>query len=153
MVCLHGNPTWSFLWSRLLAVLAPQHRVIAPDQLSMGWSQRIGPRRYHERVLDVADLLDALDVRGPVWLVAQDWGGAVAMGFAVAHPERVAGMVLSNTGIAVPVGRRAPWLIRLAASSGVHRLTTRSTPLFVRGTPWLPGGHLTRAQRRALAAP
>jgi len=153
VVCLHGNPTWSFLWSRLLAELAPQHRVIAPDQLSMGWSQRIARRRFHERVLDVADLLDALDVRGPVWLVAQDWGGAVAMGFAVAHPERVAGMVLSNTGIAVPTGRRAPWLIRLAASSGIHRLTTRSTPLFVRGTPWLPGGHLSRMQRRALAAP
>jgi len=153
VVCLHGNPTWSFLWSRLLAELAPQHRVIAPDQLSMGWSQRIARRSYRERVLDLADLLDALDVRGPVWLVAQDWGGAVAMGFAVAHPERVAGMVLSNTGIAVPEGRKAPWLIKLAATSGLHRFSTRTTPLFVRGTPWLPGGHLTRAQRRALAAP
>jgi pimeloyl-ACP methyl ester carboxylesterase len=113
------QPTWSFLWCAS-SPSAPLHR-IAPDQLSMGWSQRIARRSYRERVLDLADLLDALDVRGPVWLVAQDWGGAVAMGFAVAHPERVAGMVLSNTGIAVPEGRKAPWLIKLAATSGLHR--------------------------------
>ena len=153
VLCLHGNPTWSYLWSRLLAELGPEHRVIAPDHLSMGWSARVGPRSYRDRVLDIDDLVRTLDVRGPVWLVAQDWGGAIAMGFAVAHPHRVAGLVLSNTGIAVPAGRRAPWLIKLAATSGVHRLTTRTTPLFVRGTPFLPGRPLTRVQRRALAAP
>ena len=153
VVCLHGNPTWSFLWSRLLTELAPAHRVIAPDQLSMGWSERIGPRPYSDRVRDIDDLLRAMDVQGPVWLVAQDWGGAIAMGHAVAHPDRVAGMVLSNTGIAVPAGRRAPWLIKLAATTGVHRLTTRATPLFVRGTPFLPGLGLSQLQRRALAAP
>ncbi len=143
VLCLHGNPTWSFLWSRLLAELAPEHRVIAPDLLSMGWSQRIGRRAYGDRVSDVDDLLRALDVPGPVWIVAQDWGGAIAMGFAVAHPERVAGLVLSNTGIAVPAGRRAPWLIRLAATSGLHRLTTRTTPA-VRArhsVPARPGTH------------
>ncbi len=153
VVCLHGNPTWSFLWSRLLDELAPAHRVIAPDQLSMGYSQRIGARSYRDRVRDIDDLLLAMDVDGPVWLVAQDWGGAIAMGFAVAHPSRVSGLVLSNTGIAVPAGRRAPWLITLAAATGVHSLTTRTTPLFVRGTPFLPGRSLSRLQRRALAAP
>lgn len=153
IVCLHGNPTWSFLWSRLLHELSPSHRVIAPDQLSMGYSQRVGARSYADRVRDIDDLLRALDVDGPVWLVAQDWGGAIAMGWAVDHPERVSGLVLSNTGIAVPAGRRAPWLIKLAATSGVHRLTTRTSPLFVRGTPFLPGRSLTRLQRRALAAP
>ncbi len=153
VLCLHGNPTWAFLWSRLMNELSPIHRVIAPDQLSMGYSQRIGPRSYRDRVRDIDDLLRALEVDGPVWLVAQDWGGAIAMGFAVAHPSRVSGMVLSNTGIAVPSGRKAPWLIKLAATTGVHRLTTRTTPLFVRGTPFLPGRSLTRVQRQALAAP
>ncbi len=153
VLCLHGNPTWSFLWSRLLRELDPACRVIAPDQLSMGYSAHVGARRYVDRVADVHDLVQALGLDGPVWLVAQDWGGAIAMGFAVAHPELVAGLVLSNTGIAVPQGRHAPWLIRLAASHGVHRLATRSTPLFVRGTPFLPGLALTRVQRTALAAP
>jgi acyl-CoA synthetase (AMP-forming)/AMP-acid ligase II/pimeloyl-ACP methyl ester carboxylesterase len=153
VVCLHGNPTWSFLWSRLLRELDPNLRVVAPDHLGMGWSDHVGPRRYRQRVADVIDLLAALEISGPVWLVAQDWGGAIAMGVAVERPDLVAGMVLSNTGIAVPAGRSAPWLIRLAAANGVHRLATRTTPAFVRGTPWLPGGHLTRVQRRALAAP
>ncbi|MEI8237813.1 MAG: alpha/beta fold hydrolase [Actinomycetota bacterium] len=153
VLCLHGNPTWSFLWSRVLAELDVRHRVIAPDQLSMGWSERVAPRPYRDRVADVADLIAALGIDRPVWIVAQDWGGAIAMGVAVHHPQLVAGLVLSNTGIAVPHHRRAPWLIRLAAAHGVHRLVTRTTPLFVRGTPLLPGHPLSRAQRRALAAP
>ena len=153
VVCLHGNPTWSFLWSRLLHELDPSYRVIAPDHLSMGFSEAVGPRRFRDRVRDVLDLLDALGVTGPVWLVAQDWGGAIAMGVAVERPALIAGMVLSNTGIAVPAGRHAPWLIRLSAAHGLHRLITRTTPLFVRGTPFLPGRGLSRAQRVALAAP
>ncbi len=153
VLCLHGNPTWSFLWSRLLRELDPTLRVIAPDHLGMGWSDRVGARPYRDRVDDVRDLLAALGVDGPVWIVAQDWGGAIAMGVAVHHPELVAGLVLSNTGIAVPAGRSAPWLIRLAAANGVHRLATRTTPAFVWGTPWLPGAHVARRDRRALAAP
>jgi pimeloyl-ACP methyl ester carboxylesterase len=153
VVCLHGNPTWSYLWSRVLRELDPMYRVIAPDHLGMGWSDHVGPRPYRQRVDDVIDLLAALSITEPVWLVAQDWGGAIAMGVAVRRPDLVAGLVLSNTGIAVPTGRSAPWLIRLAATNGVHRLATRTTPAFVRGTPWLPGKHVTRQQRRALAAP
>jgi acyl-CoA synthetase (AMP-forming)/AMP-acid ligase II/pimeloyl-ACP methyl ester carboxylesterase len=153
VVCLHGNPTWSFLWSRVLEELHPRHRVIAPDHLNMGHSERVGQRAYRARVDDIADLLGALGLTEPVWLVAQDWGGAIAMGVAVHHPHLVAGLVLSNTGIAVPQGRKAPWLIRVAATHGIHRIVTRSTSLFVRGTPWLPGGHLTSEQRTALAAP
>ena len=153
VLCLHGNPTWSFLWSRLLRELDPTMRVIAPDHLGMGWSDHVGARPYSQRVDDVLDLLDALEVTAPVWVVAQDWGGAIGMGVAVQRPERVAGMVLSNTGIAVPAGRSAPWLIRLAAANGVHRLATRTTPAFVWGTPWLPGTYVHRRERRALAAP
>lgn len=153
VVCLHGNPTWSILWSRLFVELDPRHRVIAPDHLSMGYSENVGARRYRERVTDVLRLLDTLEVTGPVWLLGHDWGGAIAMGVAVARPERFSGLLLANTGIAVPDGRRAPSLIRLAASRGLHRGVTRSTSLFVRGTPLLPGLPLTRAQRRALAAP
>ncbi len=153
VVCLHGNPTWSYLWSRLLRELDPAFRVIAPDHLGMGWSDHVGARPYRQRVDDVIDLLTALSITEPVWLVAQDWGGAIAMGVAVQRPDLVAGLVLSNTGIAVPAGRSAPWLIRLAATNGVHRLATRTTPAFVLGTPWLPGKHVARRQRRALAAP
>ncbi|MEN9822733.1 MAG: hypothetical protein RLZ04_1159, partial [Actinomycetota bacterium] len=156
IVCLHGNPTWSVVWSRLMRELDPAHRIIAPDHLSMGWSERLPhARRYRDRVLDVVDLLDALGLGDgpPVWLVGHDWGGAIAMGVAVERPALVAGMLLANTGIAVPAGRTAPRLIRLAAQRGLHTLGTLRTPAFVVGTPLLPGRHVPRPLRQALAAP
>ena len=153
VLCLHGNPTWSFLWSRLFTELNEKFRVVAPDHLSMGFSDQVGPRRYRDRVVDINDFVNALGMSGPIWLVAQDWGGAIAMGYAVAHPERVAGLVLSNTGIAVPSGRKAPRLIQISASGGLHRAMTRNTSLFVRGTAYLPGAGLTRQQRQGLVAP
>jgi acyl-coenzyme A synthetase/AMP-(fatty) acid ligase/pimeloyl-ACP methyl ester carboxylesterase len=136
-----------------MSELDPMYRVIAPDHLSMGWSDNVGPRPYRDRVADVSDFLSALGVDGQVWLVAQDWGGAIAMGCAVQAPNRVAGLVLSNTGIAIPQGRSAPLLIRISAVIGLHRIITRTTSLFVRGTPFLPGESLSRQQRHALAAP
>ena len=153
VLCLHGNPTWSFLWSRLFHELKSDVRLIAPDHLSMGYSQNTGPRSYETRVKDIEDLLRTLNVVQPVWIVAQDWGGALAMGYAVAHPNSVAGLVLSNTGIAIPEGRRAPALIKISAASGLHQFITQRTPLFVKGTPLLPGHSLSKVQRKALAAP
>ena len=153
VLCLHGNPTWSFLWSRLLNELNSDFRVIAPDHLSMGFSEQVPTRTYRDRVSDVNDLVNSLNITAPIWIVAQDWGGAIGMGYAVAHPDRVAGLVLSNTGIAVPHNRRAPLLIRLAAASGVHRLVTKDSSLFVRGTPFLPGRGISQLQRTALALP
>jgi acyl-coenzyme A synthetase/AMP-(fatty) acid ligase/pimeloyl-ACP methyl ester carboxylesterase len=158
LVCVHGNPTWSYLWHSFLASsfheqLGVAARVVAPDQLGMGYSDRVGRRRYADRVADLDDLVGALDVTTPIVLVAHDWGGAIAMGWAVDHPERVAGMVLANTGIAVPAGRRAPALIRLAATRGVLDLVCRRTPTFVRGTTRLSHGRIPAPVREALAAP
>lgn len=153
VLCLHGNPTWSFLWSRLLNELNSDFRVIAPDHLSMGFSDQVSTRTYRDRVSDINDLVNALNITAPIWIVAQDWGGAIGMGYAVAHPERVAGLVLSNTGIAVPHNRRAPLLIRLAAATGIHRIVTKDSSLFVRGTPFLPGRGISQLQRTALAFP
>ena len=153
VLCLHGNPTWSFLWSRLLNELNSDFRVVAPDHLSMGLSEIVSTRTYRDRVADISDLVTALNITAPIWIVAQDWGGAIAMGYAVAHPDRVAGLMLSNTGIAIPHARRAPLLIRLAAATGIHRLVTKDSSLFVRGTPFLPGRGISHVQRTALAFP
>ena len=75
------------------------------------------------------------------------------MGYAVAHHNSVAGLVLSNTGIAIPKERRAPLLIKISAASGLHQFITQRTPLFVKGTPLLPGHSLSKVQRKALGAP
>lgn len=157
VVCLHGNPTWSVLWAPLLRSLDRRYRVVALDHVDMGWSQRFTPegdvRRYATRVADVEAALTALGVDGPVVLIGHDWGGAIAMGWAVAHPDRVVGMVLANTGVAVPEGTTAPWLIRLASQRAVLATVARRTPLFVRTTYRLPGRGVDAALRSALLAP
>jgi olefin beta-lactone synthetase len=153
VVCVHGNPTWSYLWVPVLRRLGERYRVIAPDLLGMGYSERTAPRRFADRVADLDRFVAATAPEGPIVLVAHDWGGAIAMGWAVEHPDRVAAMVLANTGIAVPDQRSAPAIIRLAATRGVHDLVTRRTSIFVRGTTRLSRRRLTAVQREAFAAP
>ena len=159
IVCVHGNPTWAYAWKSFLTRFGDHHRVIAIDQLSMGYSERLdaseGPRRYRDRVADLADVIDALDIDAddPLVLAAHDWGGAIAMGWAVQHTDRVAGMVLCNTGIGVPEGRGAPRIIRLARSAPLRDFVCRRTPTFVEGTVRLSGRRISRTDRRAFRAP
>lgn len=155
ILCVHGNPTWAYAWATFLRRLGADHRVIAVDQLGMGFSERTGQRRYADRVADFADAVEALDVDPsiPLFIAAHDWGGAVAMGWAVDHPDRLAGLILCNTGIAVPAGRAAPSLIRLAASAPLRDLVCRRTPTFVEGTVRLARGRMSSSDRAAFRAP
>lgn len=153
IVCVHGNPTWSYLWHEVVEQLGDRYRIVAVDQLGMGFSDRIGPRRYAERVRDLDDVITALGIDGPVTLMGHDWGGAVCMGWAVDHPDRLAGMVLCNTGIAVPAGRRAPSLIRLAAAGPMTDLACRRTRTFVDGTLRLSWSRVPVEARAAFRAP
>ena len=78
LLCVHGNPTWSYLWRALAAAAPPGWRVLAVDQLGMGWSQRLSaPRTLAQRVDDLGRLTAALGVTGPVVTVAHDRGGPV----------------------------------------------------------------------------
>lgn len=153
IVCVHGNPTWSYLWHDVIERLGDRYRIVAVDQLGMGFSDRIAPRRYAERVRDLDDVIGALGIDGPVTLMGHDWGGAVCMGWAVDHPHRLAGMVLCNTGIAVPAGRRAPSLIRLAAAGPMTDLACRRTRTFVDGTLRLSWSRVPTPARAAFRAP
>lgn len=155
VVCVHGNPTWAYVWRHVLRRLGDRHRVIAVDQLGMGFSERTGRRRYVARVRDLDDVLGALDLdeTRPLVLAGHDWGGAIAMGWAVGHADRVAGLLLGNTGIAVPEGREAPAIIRLAASAPLLDAVCRGTSTFVEGTIRLSGRRLDATDREALRAP
>lgn len=103
IVLVHGTPTWSFLYRRLIPPLvAAGHRVIAPDHLGFGLSQKAGDRptragyrpQDHARRLEA--LLDALQLRD-VTLVVHDFGGPIGLSYAIARPERVARIVILNT--------------------------------------------------------
>ncbi|PWW24115.1 acyl-CoA synthetase (AMP-forming)/AMP-acid ligase II [Geodermatophilus normandii] len=154
LLCVHGNPTWSYLWRRLLAAAPPGWRVVAPDQLGMGWSDRLGsPRPLRQRVADLGDLTAALGVTGPVVTVGHDWGGVISLGWALEHRADLRGVVLCNTAVAMPEGDWGPVLIRAADAPGVRAAVTVGTPVFVRATTALSRPALPAEVRRAFAAP
>lgn len=141
VLAVHGNPTWSYLWRRLLALAPDTWRVIAVDHLGMGYSERTeGVRRLADRIDDLGALTDALEVSGPVVTVAHDWGGPISLGWALRHREDLRGIVLTNTAVHQPPRAPAPTLIRLARSGPVHRTLTERTAGFVRGTTFLSRG-------------
>ena len=99
LLAVHGNPTYSFLYRSLVREDIPW-RVIAVDQLEMGWSERTGvTRRLQDRITDLSLLTDALSLRGPVVTVGHDWGGIISTGWALDNRHDVVGMILTNTGI------------------------------------------------------
>lgn len=158
MVCVHGNPTWSFLWRRFLSEARPGWRVLAVDQLGMGYSQRpsgsIGsPRRLRARVADLHGVLTALNVVGPVVLVGHDWGGPIGLGWALQHHPDLVGLILANTAVHQPADRSAPLLLRLAGNRALLRTVCRTTPTFVAATAALSRPPLPVPVRRALAGP
>jgi haloalkane dehalogenase len=112
VLLLHGEPTWSFLYRKLIPPLvAAGLRCLAPDYYGFGRSDKPTDRawysydRHTESILRFADELDVRDAT----LVVQDWGGPIGFRLAVERPDRVARLVVLNTGI----GARAPseeWL-------------------------------------------
>jgi olefin beta-lactone synthetase len=154
LLCVHGNPTWSYLWRRLLACAPPGWRVLAPDQLGMGWSDRLtAPRTLAQRVDDLGDLTAALGVSGPVVTVAHDWGGIISLGWGLEHRGDLRGVVLTNTAVAMPAGDLGPALIRLAHAPGIRAAVTVGSSVFVRGATALSWPPLPAPVRRAYAAP
>ena len=114
LVCVHGNPTWSYLWRDVIAQAPPTVRVIAIDQLDMGYSERTGTvRRLEQRIEDLSALTEALNVTGPVVTIAHDWGGPISLGWAQRHRGQMAGIVLTNTAVHQPARSLAPRLIRM----------------------------------------
>ena len=154
LLCVHGNPTWSYLWRRLVAAPPPGWRVVAPDQLGMGWSDRAeGPRGLAQRVRDLGDLTAALGLTGQVVTVAHDWGGSISLGWALAHRDQLRGIVLTNTAVHQPEGEPVPLLIRLAHARALRAAVCVRTPVFVRAATALSRPRLPRAVRDAFAAP
>ena len=98
IVFVHGTPTWSFLYRRLIAQLGSRHRVIAVDNLGFGLSEKPARAPYEPRdhARRLASLLDSLDVSGATFVV-HDFGGPIGLSVALGMPERVRRLVLFNT--------------------------------------------------------
>ncbi|MFN0242408.1 MAG: alpha/beta fold hydrolase [Planctomycetota bacterium] len=111
IVCVHGNPTWSFLFRRIVRAHSREHRVVALDHIGCGLSDK--PANATLRLVDHVDNLERLVLAlglERITLLVHDWGGAIGFGFARRHPELVARLVITNTA-AFP-STRMPWRIR-----------------------------------------
>lgn len=154
LLCVHGNPSWSYLWRGLLAARPAGVRVVALDHLDMGFSERTATvRRLAQRVADLGALTDAMGIDGPVIAVAHDWGGPISLGWALEHREQIRGVVLMNTAVHQPEGARAPSLIRAVRTRTLLDTVAVSTPGFVRGSLALSRPPIVPAIRAAFLSP
>jgi len=162
ILCVHGNPTWSYLWRELVQQATDAAatgsgdawRVIAVDQLDMGFSERTGVHRpLAQRVRDLADFTHAIGLEGPVVTLGHDWGGVVSMGWAVDHPQLLSGLMLLNTAIHQPSDAPIPAPLRLALARGVLGQATVATPAFLETTLALGHPAVSRAVKDAYRAP
>lgn len=130
VVMVHGNPTWSFYYRNLATALRDTHRVIIPDHIGMGLSDKPSDDRYDyrlaSRIDDLSALLDHLDVKN-VTLVVHDWGGTIGLGWAGRNPDRVSRLVITNTAaFPLPTDRKLPWQLGLVRFSRLGGWTVQA---------------------------
>ena len=130
VVCLHGNPTWGFLFRNLITALRNDFRVIVPDHVGCGLSEQPADTffRAGDRIGHLEDLLAELGIRR-FSLVMHDWGGPLGTGLAVRRAAAVERLVYFNTTLAETA--LLPGMIRCAAAPVVGRLLTQDTKRFV----------------------
>jgi haloalkane dehalogenase len=102
VVFFHGEPTWSFLWRKAIPALRDAgHRCIAPDLAGFGRSDKptdVDWYSYERHVELMRELVEGLDLREAT-VVVHDWGGPIGLRLAVEHPDRIARMVILDTGL------------------------------------------------------
>jgi haloalkane dehalogenase len=112
VLLLHGEPTWAFLYRRMIPALARVARVIAPDYYGFGRSDK--PTRsedysYNLHYNSIERLVDELDLSGTT-VVVHDWGGPIGLRLAVERPDRVERLVILNTGVGAGRAPSEEWL-------------------------------------------
>ena len=160
VLMLHGNPTWSFYFRHLIANLAADYRVIAPDHIGCGFSDKPDRRAYGyrlaDRVADLETLINKIADDDPLTLVVHDWGGMIGLAFALRHLDRIRRIVITNTsGFLPPAGKPIPLRLRLIRNfSGFAEPAVLGLNLFARAAVVMAPRHrLPRAVRQGLLSP
>ncbi|MDB4962273.1 MAG: haloalkane dehalogenase [Myxococcales bacterium] len=131
VLLMHGNPTWSFLWRKVVAAIrarrgGDQLRLIVPDLIGLGFSSKPEHDAHtlanHARWL--GDVLDRI-APGPIVIAAQDWGGPISLVAMASRTDRLRGIVLGNTGVSPPAPTFKPTLFHR-----LSQLPVASTVLF-----------------------
>jgi haloalkane dehalogenase len=157
LLLVHGNPTWSFYWREVIRGLRDRYRIVVPDHVGCGLSDKPPASQYSyrlaQRIGDLRRLVELLDLT-QITLVAHDWGGPIGMGVAVADPRRFSRFVLMNT--AAFRARRCPWRIRLCHIPGLGPVAVQGLNLFAKGAVRMAAERrerMTGAVRAGLLAP
>ena len=101
ILCLHGEPSWSYLYRKMIPILSQNHRVVAMDFIGFGRSDKYTERdeyTFQMHCDTLVGIIDALSLR-QITLVVQDWGGLIGLRVASEMPERFARLVVMNTGL------------------------------------------------------
>jgi haloalkane dehalogenase len=112
VLLLHGEPTWAYLYRKMIRPLADVARVVAPDYFGFGRSDkptRIEDYSYDFHYGSIERFADELDLHETT-IVVQDWGGPIGLRLAVERPDRVARLVILNTGIGAGRAPSEEWL-------------------------------------------
>jgi len=138
ILMVHGNPTWSYYYRDLVSSFRGTHRVIVPDHVGMGLSDKPNESQYEftldRRVADLEALMDSLQLSQPLTLVVHDWGGMIGMTYAVRHPEKIGRIVVLNTGaFRLPATKKMPWQLKVSRTPIVGALLVRGFNAFCRG--------------------
>lgn len=133
VLLLHGNPTWSYLYRNVIRELKDSFRLIAPDFLGMGLSDRTPGKRFRavDRINQLEEFVDALGLTS-FSLVMHDWGGPLGTGFMLRKLDCVERVVYLNTTLTET--ETLPSFIKIAATPVVGKFLTRHTASFVRLT-------------------
>lgn len=155
LLMVHGNPTWSFYWRNLILAFRDRHRVVVPDHMGCGWSDK--PQAYpyclSTHIANLVQLIEHLDLRA-VTLLVHDWGGPIGLGAALRVPDRIARLVLFNTGAYPPPF--LPWRLRVCRTPWLGRWAIRRLNLFARAALWMAVAkpeRMTPEVRAGLLAP
>src|SRR5216683_6838811 len=107
VLLMHGEPSWSFLYRKMIPTLIRESRIIAPDLVGFGRSDKPAKREHYtyQRHVDwMHKLISKLDLRN-ITLVCQDWGGLIGLRLAAEQEGRFARIVAANTGLPIGEGQ------------------------------------------------
>ncbi len=131
ILCVHGNPTWSFTYRRVLTELSDRARVVAVDHIGCGLSDK--PQQYNytleQHIGNLARLIEQLDLRN-LTLLVHDWGGAIGLGAALKVPARILQFAILNTAAFPPP--YVPWRIAACRLPWIGNWSMRRLNLFAR---------------------
>lgn len=138
IVMLHGNPSWSFYYRHLVRELRSNYRLIVPDHIGCGLSDKPADSQYafslEQRVKDLDALIASLGIEQKLTLVVHDWGGMIGCAWAVRNPERIARLVIMNTAaFHLPQGKKLPPALKICRETQFGAFLVQGLNIFARG--------------------